>query len=521
MSGRLILLGVRYVFLRMLSVGRRVHVVKKLIPSTALVSLVLWLLWVASRVTLVRLVLQETSPVGDVKYYFVGVFRLVPGALKEYPEVGTWPINLLGWITGSNLEHFIIGFVIMCLLVDALFYAFLVTSRWRGRIIAALYWCLFGLATMQVFILRLDIVPGVLVGLAALSLFSHPYVASWVLAFATSMKLWPGVLAAGLVGKFSSGKSWLRLLSFAVALVAFGSIVYIQGGWERLLSPLTYQSDRGLQIESLPATLFMYRAIASPEEYEVFYAASKSFEIVGPGVDTAATISTWLMGATVVFAFLWALKHFLFGTWRAYSTLCWSIAVVLLLIVTNKVLSPQYIIWVGPLVAIALLVKPKSVFAVIEALLMIALAYFSWQVYPQNYPSIMQVPFDHTNGVNALVIRNVLYLVATVIALVWAIWASVVDRDPTLATTKAAEALPPSPERAEESPTTEIAPLPATEKPSPQAHLPVGTHSHAVQQATDWAAQAPRIVSDQSSYSGRSVTFPPNTPQTPRQNTGK
>lgn len=180
---------------------------KKLIPSSALVSLLLWVLWVASRVTLVRLVLQETSPVGDVKYYFVGVFRLVPGALKEYPEVGTWPINLLGWITGSNLEHFIIGFVIMCLLVDALFYAFLVTSRWRGRTIAALYWCAFGLATMQVFILRLDIVPGVLVGLAALSLFSHPYVASWILAFATSMKLWPGVLAAGLVGKFSSGKS--------------------------------------------------------------------------------------------------------------------------------------------------------------------------------------------------------------------------------------------------------------------------------------------------------------------------
>ncbi|ADO26452.1 hypothetical protein Cp29156_1152 [Corynebacterium pseudotuberculosis] len=483
---------------------------KKLIPSSALVSLLLWVLWVASRVTLVRLVLQETSPVGDVKYYFVGVFRLVPGALKEYPEVGTWPINLLGWITGSNLEHFIIGFVIMCLLVDALFYAFLVTSRWRGRTIAALYWCAFGLATMQVFILRLDIVPGVLVGLAALSLFSHPYVASWILAFATSMKLWPGVLAAGLVGKFSSGKSWLRLLSFAVALLAFGSIVYIQGGWERLLSPLTYQSDRGLQIESLPATLFMYRAITSPEDYEVFYAASKSFEIIGPGVETAASISTWLMGATVVFVLLWALKHFLFGTWRAYPTLCWSIAVALLLIVTNKVLSPQYIIWVGPLVAIALLVRPKSVFAVIEALIMVALAYFSWQVYPQNYPSIMQVPFDHTDGVNALVIRNVLYLVATAVALVWAIRASVVDHDPTLPTERSFQALPKTfPELKEESSSIENPSLLSMQEPPVQSPIlqPEHTQPCAIKQATDWAAQAPRIVSDQSTHSGQPSSF--------------
>lgn len=254
----------------------------------------------------------------------------------------------------------------------------------------------------------------------------------------------------------------------------------------------------------------MYRAITSPEDYEVFYAASKSFEIIGPGVETAASISTWLMGATVVFVLLWALKHFLFGTWRAYPTLCWSIAVALLLIVTNKVLSPQYIIWVGPLVAIALLVKPKSVFAVIEALIMVALAYFSWQVYPQNYPSIMQVPFDHTDGVNALVIRNVLYLVATAVALVWAIRASVVDHDPTLPTERSFQALPKTfPELKEESSSIENPYLLSMQEPPVQSPIlqPEHTQPCAIKQATDWAAQAPRIVSDQSTHSGQPSSF--------------
>ena len=61
------------------------------------------------------------------------------------------------------------------------------------------------------------------------------------------------------------------------------------GGWSRLWSPLAYQADRGLQIESVSATPVMVRFAADPDGYRVcFYSPFKAYEITGPRVSTHA-----------------------------------------------------------------------------------------------------------------------------------------------------------------------------------------------------------------------------------------
>lgn len=370
----------------------------------------------------------DLRPTGDVNYYYVGIFGLSPGALQEYPAVGVWPIKALSWITGSEHAVFVVGFAVLCLLFDALFFGALLTvsqERFPGSRFAAVVWILFGLATQHVFLLRLDIMCGVAVGLAALCYFVNPYRASALIAIATMMKLWPGILAVGLVGGFRSMSSWIRLAVFFTTSAVLVVIVYFVDGFDRLLSPLTYQTDRGIQIESIPGTWFMYKALGDPEHYSVYYATSKSFEVTGPNIETALMISSWAMLATVVFGVLWAFVNFLFDRWNPEATLAWSIVMVLLVICTNKVLSPQYVLWIAPLIVVAVAVRPRSWAVRLLAIMSIFIAFFSWVVYPARYDDIISVPFDTSLTVYVLIARNLLYLVSLFVAFGW--WVSSVS----------------------------------------------------------------------------------------------
>ena len=125
------------------------------------------------------------------------------------------------------------------------------------------------------------------------------------------MKLWPGVLAAGLVGRFNKSATWQRLLAFFCTIVAVCTVTIAASGTERLISPLSYQGVRGLQLESIPATFLLLQAHRTPGRWHLGYAPSKSFEISGPGVDTAMTWSSIATIAMLVFAVGWALYRLL------------------------------------------------------------------------------------------------------------------------------------------------------------------------------------------------------------------
>ena len=321
------------------------------------------------------------------------------------------------------------------MLVDALFLALVLSNHHANpRVwIAGWFWIFFGTLTGQVFYMRLDIFPALTVAAAAACLVRWPNIASALLAFATTMKLWPGVLAAGLVGRFSNRKSWLRLLSFFTALVALCAITVVTSGWQRLLSPLTYQSDRGLQIESVFATPFVYQAFYEPTRWEMGYAESKSFEISGPGVDQAIAWSTYSMSAVIAFALAWALWRFLAGGWNPRSTIAFFGVMILLLIITNKVFSPQYIVWFAPLLAVALrqpqmsehqLKHPRthraiSILMVSLAVLTLVTAALGSYVYPSNYNFIWDQVGVEFAPVAALALRNLLIVIMAALALCW------------------------------------------------------------------------------------------------------
>jgi hypothetical protein len=147
---------------------------------------------------------------------------------------------------------------------------------------------------------------------------------------------------------------------------------------------------------------------AFPDRYLVVYTEHNAFEVLGPGTGLLVGLSE---AASVMFVpflvVLWALA------WRrrpeiAPETVAWlALAGVSAFVVTSKVLSPQYLLWLLPLAAAATAVAGAAALRAWTAVLLLATA-ATQVVFPELYSSVL-THGEHT-GVAVLVLgtRNVL-----------------------------------------------------------------------------------------------------------------
>lgn len=392
----------------------------------------LWASWAAVHAVVLTIVITTGTTNGDLYYYFRGMnpeltsndadpatkMATMSGAapLSEYPHAGVWPLRVVDLLTANNQAWFLWTFSAMCVLLSGLFLWFLL--RWgrdhaqhgRSPIHAGWFWVIFCAAAGPIMLTRLDLIPGMLVAMGIAWTLSRPRVAGFLLAFATLSKLWPGVIAAMFVDRFSARSTWTRLVSFAVSIVALAGVTIATVGLDRLLSPITYQDTRGLQVESIMATPFMAARMFDDNKWVTDYAASKSYEIMGPGVSLAVQAADILLLVTVVFALAFALWRFLRGGWTHESAALFALLLILLLVVTNKVFSPQYVVWIGPAIAVVSLLSSRSL-RVLQ-IGMIVTAALTMVIYPVTYDALL-----HTGSIWPLlylVIRNLLIVALTV-----------------------------------------------------------------------------------------------------------
>lgn len=398
-------------------------------PRSALSSTSgLWATWAVTRPIAIAVLMQGGPTLFEINYYEGGI---KDGSMVEYPAPSLLPLHLTNFL--SIPEAFSERFIWLCLAMDALVAASLIHAKFEGsrslasatrRRYAVWFWCLFSILIAPLFYSRLDIFPALLVGFAALFLGSRSRLSAFLLALATTVKLWPGVLAAGLVGRFNSKESWLRLGWFFGSLAAIVGAVAAFSGLSRVTSPLEYQDVRGLQVESVLATPFFIARFRGNDGYTYDMAPSKSYEIAGPGVDTALA---WASALTVIMigVFLaWAMYKFIKGGWTPRLAAYFFLSAIFWLLFTNKVFSPQYMIWVGPIVAMIILSpweqergvgKQRSELLIfgISVLTLIATA-LTTHIYPFNYGPIFDDP--NWQSVAALTLRNFIVIVLTVMS---------------------------------------------------------------------------------------------------------
>lgn len=367
------------------------------------------------------------NPLSELSYYYSSHYA-AGGGFREYPHPGTWPVSLVALFTGHNKVAFCIGFSLLCLLVDALFLAALL-SRHRtspgAPFAAAWLWIVFGAAAGPILIARLDLFPGLLVALATMLLFTRPYAGSALLGIATGFKLWPGLLGTGLVGKFKERSNWTRVASFFGAILGLCFITIVTRGWNRVTSPFSYQVTRGLQVESIAGGLFTLMADARVPGYAIHYSMdSHSVEVTGPLVGVGIVATDILMLAALLFAVGYAIARLRRGGWTPTITAVYVVVLIELLIVSNKVFSPQYLIWLAMPLAVAVKMVPttdeksQSRIAWIAGLLIVTTMLTTF-IYPFNYDR-MVVQVGQTVGVAiALIVRNLLVIVLTVFTFEW------------------------------------------------------------------------------------------------------
>ena len=319
--------------------------------------------WLITRVLMLGILAGfERFVVGDVFYYHRKINALFTAGLDrtlyEYPTPVVWILALpYGAAFGSRVGY-LIAFIVLMLALDAVFTYALWRSTRRRHDTSIDFWLIFVLLIGPLSYLRFDMLPAVLAGGALLAARHKPWITGALTGLGAAVKLWPALL----IGAFLSYRSDRRPAGLAFVIVGFGLalISLIFGGWARLISPLTWQSDRGLQIESIWATPLMLARAVSPDQWLVDISQYQAYEIFGPGVEAWIVISNiaTLLGLTMIIVL--TVRAFRHNGSTPVAIGFVIVATVAIMTITNKTLSPQYLLWLGGPMAALMVLRPNA-----------------------------------------------------------------------------------------------------------------------------------------------------------------
>jgi hypothetical protein len=387
--------------------------------------------WLITRLLMLLILAGfERFVVGDVFYYYRKINALfsvgLDRTLYEYPTPVVWILWLPYGAGFGNRVGYLIAFIIFMLALDALFTYALWRSAGRRHDTAIDFWLIFVLLIGPLSYLRFDMLPAVLAGGALLATRRKPWVTGALTGLGAAIKLWPALL----IGAFMSYRADRRPAGFAFVIVGFGLalISLIFGGWSRLISPLTWQSDRGLQIESIWATPLMVARAVRPNYWIVDISRYQAYEIFGSGVDAWVMISNIATLVGLALIIVLTIRAFRHDGSTPVAIGFVIVAIVAIMTITNKTLSPQYLLWLGGPMAALLVFRSKATADEQPAINRMAgqlliLALLTQLVYPLLYDSYLgwhgQAMIIIATIVTA--IRN-LALVAFTVEACWLAW---------------------------------------------------------------------------------------------------
>lgn len=353
--------------------------------------------WVVTRVlTLVLLATAERFITGDVFYYWRKVALLgdvgLPMTLREYPTPVVWFLSIPYGLAGGTRVGYLVGFLGLMLLLDALFAYALWRSAGRRHDPGLDVWLLYVFLLGPLSYVRFDMVPAVLAGGAVLALARRPWLAGAFTGLGAAIKLWPALLIAAFAAPRRGRVA--ALAGFVAVGFGLAGLSLVVGGQTRLFSPLSWQSGRGLQIESVWATPLMLARMVDPDRWSVAYSRFQAYEVFGPGVGPLLALSTGMtvLGLLVVVALI--IRAFRHPAPDTVAIGLLVLSMVAVTTITNKTLSPQYLLWMGGPAAALLLVRStrdareRAVMTRLAGQLLV-LALLTHLVYPLLYNGIL------------------------------------------------------------------------------------------------------------------------------------
>jgi Glycosyltransferase family 87 len=332
---------------------------------------------------------------GEVPYrdFFI---EYPPGSLPAFVPPALFGASRDGYTNAFSVEMAVL--LVTTLLLTA------VTARRTGGARAWIFpsatFAAAALLLYPVAVTRYDAVVALTLGLAALFATSGGRLV--VLAFASlglgaAAKVVPAIATLPLA---LSRRSVASGYAVFLAVVATFFVPFALLGSRGLFESFIYQTQRGLQVESLAASVLIFFRSVDGVVFE--YGA---FEVRGGGAGLATAL-----GPPFAVALLTITGFMIFGEYRRFGGPVaaafprQAAALILAFMLGSRVLSPQYMIWLLPLVPLG----AAGAAGAIVCAIFLAACLLTTQVFPVHYGDLLAFRYP---GPGLLLARNALLVV--------------------------------------------------------------------------------------------------------------
>ncbi len=315
-------------------------------------------------------------------------------SMWQYPPLAA-VVFLAGYLIAGNT----VGFVFLATLADLVIFLLLIQ---RGRAVdnstPAFIWMITPLVMGPILLGRFDVFV-TLAAVAALLSIKQARKFGVAIAVGVLLKVWPLLLLLA-----TPKKQFLTTISWFAAALVSGSLL-LNLWWKESFSFLGEQRSRGLQIESVGALPYqLWNAGPGSVTSGLQFGA---IEVVAAGTSIVSLAITLIGLALLGTLFFWKVS----GRLETAEPADLALLAVLISIITSRVLSPQYMIWVFGLLAVCAF-TPQHNFKKITILICIS-AGIGQLIYPWLYISLQQ---GSVMAVSAHAVRILALLWATQIA---------------------------------------------------------------------------------------------------------
>ncbi len=383
--------------------------------------------WLATRGLIVALIFLvsrgDVSHMQDVGYYHEVARHLLDTRTMPATEMWQYPpgatlVLLIPQLAGDAAYG--IAFVAFMVACDATITWLLArAARTNGSLLGLWAWLLLMPAMREYPLLRFDMVPTLCAVAALLFVVRRPVLFGALAGLGTLIKAWPIVVL---------GAEWrvrrLLLAAVVAGAVLFGGIAVAEQVFGPQDRALDNQAGRGLQNEAVAASPWHFVGSVNGDGAPLHY-GSGATEINDPRAERVADALRWATAAAgVLLAAWWALRALLLRrdsradgpshrSWLASNAAGADLVTVgvLLAIVTSRVLSPQFMVWMLAVAAISMTFPDTRLR---RPFVFIALATIC-TAGVLRYPEV-------------LVLRNVLLTLAAIDA-TWRLWTGLRVRD--------------------------------------------------------------------------------------------
>ena len=289
----------------------------------------------------------------------------------QYPPLAA-VVFLLGYLIAGNT----VGFVFLAAVADlAIFTLILQRGREQNNLNPATIWMIAPLAIGPIILGRFDVFV-TLAAVVALLFVGQSRKFGSAIAIGALLKVWPVLLLIATPKGMA-----LRVMTWFVATFAVGSLL-LSLWWEDSFSFIGGQKSRGLQIESVGALPYQLWNAGPSSVASAFQFGA--IEVVASGTQVVSLVITLIGILLLGILFYWRI----FGKLSQANPADIAFLAILVSIVTSRVLSPQYMVWVFGLLAMCAF-SPQKNFRKIFILILISTG-LGQLVYPWLYIHLQQ-----------------------------------------------------------------------------------------------------------------------------------